>query len=270
MIINNVGYNHSHDVDFLIERPKGSGDYLLLLLKTDCIFTIDGKDVSVEKNTVFLFKKGTPQYYRSKPKSLFSNDWVHFDFERNEAKEYAALFNIPYDTPVKVNDIRFFSYCVKSLANECSSHSKNMNINIKSYMTLIFSKLEEAYGNSHTKSFDDNYNKLLTIRNKMFARPYESRSVDATAHELSMSRSSFQHLYKKYFGKSFMQEMIQSRVEYAEMLLASTNMSISEISQQCGYRTYVNFIRQFSSIAGKSPKAYRLECRKNNGEDDKC
>ncbi|MGB4091586.1 MAG: hypothetical protein WBK46_06540 [Ruminococcus flavefaciens] len=45
MIINNAGYDHCHDADFFIERPEGSGDNLLLLLKTDTIFTIDGKDI---------------------------------------------------------------------------------------------------------------------------------------------------------------------------------------------------------------------------------
>lgn len=61
MIINNVGYNHCHDADFYIDRPNGSGDYLLLLLKTDSIFTLNGKDVKVNKNTFFIYKKDTPQ-----------------------------------------------------------------------------------------------------------------------------------------------------------------------------------------------------------------
>lgn len=33
MIINNVGYDHKHDADFIIERPNGHGDCLFLLLK---------------------------------------------------------------------------------------------------------------------------------------------------------------------------------------------------------------------------------------------
>ena len=41
MQINNIGYHHFHDADFKIERPNGSGDYLLLLL--DCLSYIVGK-----------------------------------------------------------------------------------------------------------------------------------------------------------------------------------------------------------------------------------
>lgn len=57
MIIHNVGYNHCHDADFFIDRPDGSGDYLLLVLKTDTIFTLDGKDTIVPKNSFFLYKR---------------------------------------------------------------------------------------------------------------------------------------------------------------------------------------------------------------------
>lgn len=53
MIIINVGYNHCHDADFFIDRPNGSGDYLLLLLKTNSIFNLNGKDVHVPMNSFF-------------------------------------------------------------------------------------------------------------------------------------------------------------------------------------------------------------------------
>ena len=51
MILHNVGYDHRHDADFIIERPEGSGDFLLLILKTDAIFTLNGREIFVPKNT---------------------------------------------------------------------------------------------------------------------------------------------------------------------------------------------------------------------------
>jgi AraC-like DNA-binding protein len=59
MTVNNVGYNHCHDADFYIDRPDGSGDYLLMLLKTDTIFNIDGKDMIVPVNSVFIYPSST-------------------------------------------------------------------------------------------------------------------------------------------------------------------------------------------------------------------
>ena len=54
MILHNVGYNHRHDADFFVDRPAGSGDNLLLILRTDAIFTLNGEDVPVPANTFFF------------------------------------------------------------------------------------------------------------------------------------------------------------------------------------------------------------------------
>ena len=98
----NVGYNHCHDSDFYIDRPEGSGDNLLILLKTDAVFNIDGKDIKIPENSFFMYKKGRPQRYRCVYQSVFANDWVHFEFEGDEEKEFFNL-GLDYETPVLVD-----------------------------------------------------------------------------------------------------------------------------------------------------------------------
>lgn len=100
MIVNNVGYNHCHDADFYIDRPDGSGDYLLMLLKTDTIFNIDGKNVIVPANSVFIYPKGKPQYYRCLPQHTFENDWLHFDFSAKDKEAEFLDRKIPFETPI--------------------------------------------------------------------------------------------------------------------------------------------------------------------------
>ncbi len=58
-------YNHTHDADLVIQRPTGSGNHLLLLLKTPAVFTFGEKDVFTEPDSFILFKQGTPQIYRA-------------------------------------------------------------------------------------------------------------------------------------------------------------------------------------------------------------
>ena len=84
MIINNVGFNHCHDADFIIERPEGSGDELLLLIKTEAVFTIDGKDIRAPQDSVFYYPKSRPQFYRCIPQHTFDNDWIHFELDDEE------------------------------------------------------------------------------------------------------------------------------------------------------------------------------------------
>ena len=65
MIIRKTGYNHRHDSDFQIERPHGSGDFLLLLIKSPALFLLDGKWQKVKKESFILYQKDTPQFYQA-------------------------------------------------------------------------------------------------------------------------------------------------------------------------------------------------------------
>lgn len=256
MIINNSGFSHCHDADFFIDRPKGSGDYLLLLLKTDSIFTLEGIDRKVSKNSVFIYRKGTPQFYRCIPQNTFSNDFVHFDFENTEEKIFAK-YNVPYNTPIPTENLNFLSFCVKSITYENYSCNKNKKQNILNYMALIFSKIDEEINAENDTAFDNKYEKLSIIRGKLYSRPYDFHRVEEAAHELRMSKSLFQHNYKKKFGVTFIQDLIKSRTEYAKMLLSTTNLSIDAVSSQCGYKTYVHFTKQFREQTGCTPSEYR-------------
>ncbi len=259
MLINNAGYNHNHDADFYIDRPAGSGDSLLLLLKTETIMTIDGEDKLVPKNSFFLYQKGTPQYYRCLPQQTFSNDWVHFLFEGDEEAAFLER-NIPYNQPIQMEQIAALSYCVKSIVHETYADNIYGKDSIQRYMFLMFNKVSEQLHQQQKKLPDGRFEMLSTIRNKIYRHPYEQRTIDSTAHEVRMSHSGFQHLYKTYFGVTFTQDLINSRIEYGKMLLSSTNLSISEIAVQCGYRHYEHFERQFRRKTGMTPQQYRLSC----------
>ena len=55
-----IGYNHVHDSDLNINRPLGSGDFLVLLVKSPAIFTINGKDVHTPPNIFLCIQKMHP------------------------------------------------------------------------------------------------------------------------------------------------------------------------------------------------------------------
>lgn len=258
MEIRNAGYNHCHDTDFIIDRPKGSGDNLLLLLKTDCIVTLDGVDQLVPANSVFLYPKDAPQFYRTCPQQLFANDWVHFLFEGEEFSQFSAR-KIPFQTPIPVQEPNFFSHCIKEIVYETYSQNLYRKESASCYMTLIWDKLSEQLYQNPFFPKDSRYEMLATIRRKMYRSPWDSRTVDNTAHEVRMSRSAFQKLYKQFFGITFTQDLIQSRMEYAAMLLQSTDLGVAKVAEQCGYRHYEHFERQFLKRYGISPKAYRTQ-----------
>ncbi len=142
MILHNVGYDHQHDSDFFIERPEGSGDCLMLILKTDAIFTLGGTDVFVPANSFFLYPEGMPQYYRCLTGKPFMNDWLHFAFEEGE-EDAAKALGIPFGSPVSLDYTAFYSYCIKSIANENSAQLLHAKNSIDHFFWLMLNKVSE-------------------------------------------------------------------------------------------------------------------------------
>ncbi len=256
MILHNVGYNHRHDADFQVTRPEGSGDHLLLILKTESIFTLNGEDVTLPANTFFLFPEGMPQFYRAVPQHSFVNDWIHFSFEDPEPDWFRAK-SVPVGVPVQLRSTEFFSFCIKAIADENSSEHLHKADSISHYFWLLCNKVSEQVHEQSHLQLSSRYEMMLIIRNKIYTAPYLNWSIDWAAHETCMSRSSFQHHYKEQFGVTFIQDLIESRVSRARMLLSTTNMSIQDIAVQCGYRSYEHFARQFRSQCGIAPGDYR-------------
>lgn len=255
MQINNIGYNHCHDADFQIQRPEGSGDNLLLLLKTPAIFTLNGKDTVTEPNSFMLYRKDTPQFYRAYG-AQFANDWFHFDISDNERGFFEAL-DIPFDRIMQIGNLNGLSLIIKNMCYENYSSNLYKTDSVELYMKLFFIKLSEkihASGNDGSGSY---YDKMSILRSQIYNMPYHEWNIEGLAHQLTMSKSYFQHLYKEIFGISVMNDVIQSRIEHSKYLLSTTDIPIIRIAEMCGYKCELHFMRQFKTRMQMTPSEYR-------------
>ena len=103
------------------------------------------------------------------------------------------------------------------------------------------------------------FEKLCLLRNRIMKNPELPWKINEIAESLYLSKSYLQKIYKSYFGKSIIEEMIQFRIDNAKTLLSQTDMTVTEISRECGYSSYNYFVRQFRTCEGVSPSDYRDE-----------
>jgi AraC family transcriptional regulator of arabinose operon len=54
-----------------------------------------------------------------------------------------------------------------------------------------------------------------------------------------------------------MTDVINSRIEHAKYLLTTTDISVKQIAQLCGYNNENHFMRQFKEITGITPTKFR-------------
>ncbi len=71
------------------------------------------------------------------------------------------------------------------------------------------------------------------------------------------SKSYGYALFKKHLGKTFREALKEVRIEKAKSLIKETPLSISEISEHCGFRSPQRFSEAFRRLHGTSPRGYR-------------
>src|SRR4030095_5943079 len=82
-----------------------------------------------------------------------------------------------------------------------------------------------------------------------------------TLEELSglvyLSPSRFNDIFGCVVGMAPLAYLIHIRLEHAVKLLESTNMKVTEIAHECGFRTLSNFNRLFKKHIGVSPRVFK-------------
>jgi AraC-like DNA-binding protein len=82
-------------------------------------------------------------------------------------------------------------------------------------------------------------------------------SLENAAFIASLSKPAFCRYFRKRTKKTFVQFLNEIRIGQACRLLVNENQSIAEIGYTCGFSNISYFIRQFKSITGLTPLAYR-------------
>lgn len=238
MRIDAIGYNHKHNSKFLINRPYGSGNYLLLLIKTSAVFRISNEDIYVAPNSFLLYTPDYPQYYYAET-NTYIDDWLHFMPENENETRLISELNIPLNKPVNVSDMEQISSLIKYMIYENNSGNCHYRKTINCCFEILMYKLSEAVSQEpkylKPKLFMDNASfpeqkviiirKMAEIRHTIYSFPSKEWRAKDMARELSISESYFQHLYKKIFGISINKDMMKARAEKQQKCLQVKNIS---------------------------------------------
>lgn len=86
--------------------------------------------------------------------------------------------------------------------------------------------------------------------------------IDDLAAYLEISSSYFSMLFKRHFDETFVEYLTRRRMEQAEILMTTTNLSIAKIAKQLGYLDRRYFTKVFRKYAGMIPSEYREQHQK--------
>lgn len=95
------------------------------------------------------------------------------------------------------------------------------------------------------------------IRAYVVEHPGASHTRELLAKRFALSESSLKQGFKRHFGITLKDFIIQVKMEKAMQLLYESNLSVTTIAYQLGYNELPNFTRAFIRFHGKPPLYYR-------------
>lgn len=90
-----------------------------------------------------------------------------------------------------------------------------------------------------------------------------AHTVNDLAHQVNLSPSRLQHLFKQQTGVCLGQVLAERRLQRAAHLLAHSNLRIKEIAYEVGYEHASSFIRAFERRFAQAPRLYRFQNSRN-------
>lgn len=120
--------------------------------------------------------------------------------------------------------------------------------------------LNRKYSYSHEDmGINPQFERVCRLRSELMKHPEREWNVSEIAEKMFLSKSYLQKIYKQYFDRSIIDEMTHFRIDKAKKLLVETDMTVTDISVECGYSTYNYFVRRFKILEGMSPSEYRCK-----------
>ncbi|HWT76581.1 MAG TPA: AraC family transcriptional regulator [Mobilitalea sp.] len=253
--VTNCGHDSRHKTKFCMTRKTGVPNYILLLVKTDAIFEIDGKLITTNPNMVIMFDRNTYMNYGC-DKDYYNDDWIHFDFIQEPS--LLDSLNIPFNQPIYLPQVNHLSNYIRLMVQEMHFPSYHKKQIIDSIMrSLLYSLDSQIAQLSSSVIHHKHYQTMNQLRMNIYNSPNKKWTVDSMADYVHLSPYYLQHIYKDIFHTSCTQEVIQARLERAKFYLTTTDMTIKELSDYCGYDNDLHFIRQFKKKEGMTPTRYR-------------
>lgn len=109
---------------------------------------------------------------------------------------------------------------------------------------------------------DETFRRLCRARDLLAAEFQSQVLLDDAAREACLSPFHFHRLFRSTFGETPHNFLTRRRMDRARHLLASGEMTVTEVCFDIGYSSLGSFSTKFQSLVGVPPTQYQREVRR--------
>lgn len=256
------------------DRPLTHGSHthvyyeLLYVQEGAVLLSIKGKDYRVEAGSLVFLNQFDEhatrmisdvyrRYYLLIPPTqmrAFHNDVRLLSVFRFHGEPFPYVLSVGEDKP------RFDTYFFL-LRDAAERGGAYMDERIEALMTLVLADALALRPDMFPMAPEASFLPMQEILDELDRSFADKFSLGALAAKFHVSPGCLSAHFRRHVGMSPMQYVIQSRLAHAKVLLLKTELSVLEISAQCGYGDVSNFVRRFRGQFGVTPLQFRQQQR---------
>jgi len=260
MIVNSVDVDNNMSHNFSIHLENGRKQYLFVLFKSPAMLFSNGEYIPVGYGVGVFFDKNAIQSYYGVGDVEFVHDFLLFDIETEY--ERTVFSSIKLGTPFVVRLTDVISNALRSIKQEFVDKNVYRDECICALGQFFLYRIKNELSITHLNDPEIiHYRSMQKLRFEIYSIPEAEWSIDNMCGRVHLSKYYFQRLYKEFYNISAIQDVIRARIEKAKKMLLNSDLSVSSISEKCGYKNPEHFIRQFKAQYGESPTSFRKSTR---------
>lgn len=111
----------------------------------------------------------------------------------------------------------------------------------------------------HMFELSENTNPATVCAEYIHANYNQDITLETLCKLVGVNRTSLNEKFKKQYQYTCMEYLLRYRLRMAQELLSNSNLKVSEIAENCGFKYETYFERQFKRKLGITPAAYRKD-----------
>lgn len=230
------------------------------------------KTCTVTKGTIVFIHKNMPHRTTGKLDENYENFSIKFRDSVLERLIHAvgeqavhSLFQqiaitLSDDTDRKVRSL------IDEIEHEWNTYSSSSNLMLEclfTQMLLLIIKDQSETLCSRT-GISEKQKILLDAINYLESNYFLDPSLEETAAAIHISKSYLSKIFTTEMNASYSKYLLCLKIKYAQNLLANTELPITEISVNTGFKNNNYFCDAFKKIVGNTPSQYRKKLKKES------
>ncbi len=244
-VITSAGINHYKSPLMHPNRNMSEHDFIYMLKGTWKIGQED-EEYDIAQGDVLLLEAGRPHYGITPCSAGTVAMYVHAE---GLASDKESENSIRLCSLIRAKAHPLIKHCWEKIIFS-KRHGEKLQASI--YFNTILYELNSCIKNDHN-TIADQICQFITFADGI-------PSNEDIAKECNISLKTAEQTFKKAFGKTIHQYILETKMETAKQYLTDfPNMRLYEIATALGFYDEFHFSRQFKKIIGVSPKEFKLK-----------